>query len=108
MDSPSAPYSWRGVRSSLSRLIVTSFLVSTSPSLFAQTNDNATTARGRGARRIGRRVDRRIGRARQSGGRAGTRRNHGCQRQFRFRLFCPELSRAFRLGTRFTWAQERR
>jgi len=61
MKSPRAPYSRRGLRLFLGAqaslpayfdrllcwLIVTAFLLTTSPTLFAQTNDNTTTAGGR-------------------------------------------------------------
>lgn len=55
MKSFRAPSSWRDHRSSLFRPIVPPFLLSTSPTLFTQTNDSATTAHtahtahGRGA-----------------------------------------------------------
>ncbi|HZF38452.1 MAG TPA: carboxypeptidase-like regulatory domain-containing protein, partial [Blastocatellia bacterium] len=47
MNSPCAPSSWRRLRSSFFWLIVTSFLGSTSPTLFAQTNAGAIAVRGR-------------------------------------------------------------
>jgi Carboxypeptidase regulatory-like domain len=68
MNSPCVPSSWRGLRSLLGTqllgaqailpacsgqsvlwLIVTAFLLTTSPRLFAQTNDGAGAARGQGA-----------------------------------------------------------
>ena len=114
MNSPCAPSLWRGFQLFLGKqaslpacfvrlvfwLIVTGFSLITSPSLFAQTSDNTATVGGRIAGQartpalhnativrgcVRRCSSRRGGHARQSGDRAETRRNHGRQRQFRFR-----------------------
>jgi len=47
MNSLGSLSSWRCLPSSLFRLIVAAFLLSTAPALFAQTNDSATVLRGR-------------------------------------------------------------